>query len=90
MTKRDKKYIGYGVVFKTRGQKYITIVPAENKDDAIDAFLRLDFDIQNIAHVRRVCIMQYPGPLSVKRMEENNWDKCFEIGKDKDTAKKKS
>lgn len=83
-----KKYVGWGIVHQLYGQNGITIVPAEAKDEAIpqiEAFLQLQ--VQDKTAVRRVCVVLYPGPLDVKKMPEQDWDKAFAVIKDKDNGR---
>jgi len=74
-----KKYIGWGRVTKTDGQIITTIVPAKSKKEAIKIFEGLGLSVQDEKHIRHVCIVLYPGPLSVKAMKINKWEDCFAI-----------
>jgi len=81
----SKKYIGYGIVEETRGIKRIIIVPAKTKPEAIEQLEALDMPVESAKHIRRVCVVKYPGPSDVKSMETADWNKCFEI-EDKDNG----
>jgi len=77
-----KKYVGWGIAYQRNGQLSITIVPAMARKEAVKMFEILDYPVQNKRHLRRVCIVKYPGSTQVRAMPEQNWDESFEIIKD--------
>ena len=79
----SKKYVGYGIGTERSGVKSITIVPAKTKTEAIETFESLDIAVISEEHIHRVCLVKYPGPLSVKLLKVANWDK-IKLIEDKD------
>jgi len=69
-----KKYIGWGIAYEKDGQKAVTIVPAKSKKEAIEKLEGLDLKVIEEKQIRHVCIVKYPGPLSVKAMESQDWN----------------
>jgi len=79
-----KKYIGWGMGRQGGDQKYIIIVPATRKKDALSIFEELGKKVQDPKNVKRVCIVEYPGPTQVKAMPKQNWNKGLKEIKDED------
>ena len=74
-----KKYIGWGIGYELNGQKAITVVPAVLKEKACEQIESFGLRVISKEAVRRVCIVEQPGPLSVRIMEEQDWDKGIEV-----------
>ena len=71
-----KKYIGWGMAWEADGIKSIVIVQGRSRKDAATNLERLGYDVI-AAKLNHICIVGYPGPLVVKAMESQNWDKAF-------------
>lgn len=79
-----KKCVGWAMTSTgLSGQKYITIVSAKSKSDAIAKFEALYYKISDAEQVRHVCIVKYPGPADVKKLKPVRWDKAIRPIEDK-------
>ena len=73
MSKKLRKYTGWGVAYKLKGHLAIIIVPAKNEDEAIEIFEAMNLTVKRKNHVRHVSVYKYPGP----EAEEMNWGKMM-------------
>lgn len=69
-----RKYIGWGMTVMCGNQKRIVIVPAKSKKAACEIFEELGLAVSFKKQIRHVCIVKYPGPDDVKKLNTASWD----------------
>lgn len=74
-----KKYIGWGMTTLRGSQKLITIIPAKSKKVACEIFEGLGMPVISKNHIRKVCVVKYPGTDDVKKLKAAKWNKIQEI-----------
>ena len=82
-----KKYTGWGMAAETNSIKHLIIVQGRSRKEAVSNLEGIDCVVLDESMLKHVCIVKYPGPLVVKAMKSQNWDKAIhpiKAGKPKD------
>lgn len=80
----NTKVTGWLIAYDIGGQPLLIVSSELNKPMAINAFEKAGFKVLEEKEVRRVCIVEHPGPIIVQQMKELNW-----IAKSKKLTEKK-
>lgn len=75
----DKKYIGWGMTTRRGNQKLIIIIPAKSKKVACEIFEGLGMLVISKNHIRKVCVVKFPGTDDVKKLKAAKWDRIKPI-----------
>ena len=73
MSKKPSKYTGWGMTYSLFGQLTIIIVPAKNKNEAVEMLEALQLPVKDEKHIRHVSVYKYPGP----KAKELDWDEMM-------------
>ena len=83
----SKKYTGWGMAHKTNDVRAIIVVQAKSRGEAVERLHELGFWTSiDKSKLKRVCIVQHPGPKEVQDMKSQSWAKSFGLIKDKDNG----
>ena len=75
MTKKGKKYVGWGTAWERAGIKAVIITNAKSKKAAV-AKLETFLDTpESLADAKRVCVVLWPGPEGVKQAKPIDWQR---------------